>query len=83
MQFLKSVKLANSIRCGTKHPSESFFHQEKGFEMVLNDAETIIMIRDIKSGDTVWSTIYNTIYFEIIEGKKSRESVKPAAALNA
>jgi len=62
---LKSLKLANPIRVGTQHPSETFFHVEKGFDLEVMPGGNIIQVVD-KQGSTTYSTIFNTIYFETV-----------------
>jgi hypothetical protein len=60
---IESLKLANAIRVGTKHPSESFFNAEKGFRSELMPGGTVIKICDAVGG-TSYTTIYNVLWFE-------------------
>lgn len=62
---LKSLKLANPIRVGTQHPSETFFHVDKGFDIEVMPGGNVIQVVD-KTGMTTYSTIFNTIYFETV-----------------
>ena len=62
MKKLRCVKLANSIKCGTR---EDTFFSESQYEIFFD--MPLIAIKDPKTEDVTETSIYNAIYWKSVQ----------------
>ena len=63
---IKNLKLAQTIRIGSKHPAESFLDDSK-FDITMDPKGDMIQIVSKVNGHIAYTTKYNVVYFDLDE----------------